>query len=141
MELETTMERGSDKMSPRQDDALKHDTEGVIRGGGQTHAEEWKGSEPVGEDQPNVSLSPDAPLGGGTNGMSAADVEGRAELASYIGRADYPVLREQLLGLATDRNAPDRVIDEIRRLPGGRTFENIQDVWVTLGHDVEQQRF
>src|SRR4051794_5860283 len=136
------MERGSDKTSPRMDDALKHDTEGLVRGGGVTHAEEWKGSEPAGEDQPNVSLSPEAPpRTGETNGMSPDDVEGRAELASYIGRAPYPLVREQLLELAIDRNPPHRVVAEVRRLPSDRTFENIQDVWATLGHNVEEQRF
>jgi hypothetical protein len=135
------MERSSDKVSPRIDDELKHDTEGLVRSGRSTRAEEWKGSEPSGEDQPEVSLIPDTPPGGDVNGMSTADIEGRSELASYLARADYPMTREQLLELVTERNAPDRVISEIRSLPGGQEFENVQDLWVTLGHPVEQQRF
>jgi hypothetical protein len=91
------MERGSDKVSPRLDDELKHDTEGLVRSGHSTHAEEWKGSEPAGEDQPSVSLIPEIPPGGDSNGMSTADIEGRAELAGYIARADYPLARDQLL--------------------------------------------
>ena len=59
------MERGSDKHSPRMDDALHAETEGLVRGGHDTHAEEWKQAEPSGEDQPDVDLAPDATLGGG----------------------------------------------------------------------------
>jgi uncharacterized protein DUF2795 len=135
------VERGSDKVSARQDDALKHDTEGLVRGGHATHAEEWKGSEPSGEDQPSVSLVPDPPPAEGSDGMSTAEVEARAELASYIGRADYPLVGQQLLELVMERDAPDRVLDEVRRLPSGQTFENLQAVWVSLGHEVEQHRF
>ena len=36
------MERGSSKHGPRLDDEQKHETEGLVRGGGSTHAEEWK---------------------------------------------------------------------------------------------------
>jgi hypothetical protein len=135
------MERGSDKVSPRQDDQLKHDTEGLVRGGHATHAEEWKGSEPSGEDQPRVSMTPEASSRGEVNGMSDADIEGRAELATHIGRADYPVGRDQLIELVMDRQAPDRIVAEVRRLPGDRAFGNLQDVWVALGHEVEHERF
>lgn len=41
----------------------------------------------------------------------------------------------------TDRNAPDRVIAEVRALPGDRSFDNVQAVWVALGHHVEERRF
>jgi hypothetical protein len=51
------------------------------------------------------------------------------------------MVREQILELVMDRQAPDRVIDEVRRLPSGRTFDNVQEVWVALGHNVEDARF
>src|SRR4051812_43182154 len=127
------MERGSDKVSPRQDEQLKHDTEGLVRGGHATRAEEWKGSEPAGEDQPEVSRTPHPQPGGDTNGMTNADIEGRAELAKFLGRAPYPMVREQVLELVMDRQAPDRVVDEVRRLPSGRTFSNVQEIWTALG--------
>ena len=136
------MERGSDKVSPRRDDQLKHETEGLVRAGRSTHAEEWKDPEPVGEDQPDADLAPDGTLHGGTpSGMSPDDVEGRTEVASYIGKDSYPMVREQIIGLVMDRHAPDRVIDLVKRLPSGREFHNINEVWTAVGGAVEKGRF
>jgi hypothetical protein len=50
------VERGSDKHSPMRDDQLKHETEGLVRAGHGTHAEEWADPEPSGEDQPDADL-------------------------------------------------------------------------------------
>ena len=136
------MERGSDKVSPRADEELKHQTQGLIRSGHTTHAEEWKDPEPIGEDQPDADLVPDGTLHGGVpTGMSADDVEGRAELATFLGKDAYPMVREQIINLAIDRSAPDRVIDLVRQLPAGREFHNINEVWTTLGGNVESDRF
>src|SRR4051812_2724585 len=131
------VERGSDKHSPVVDDQLKHETEGLVRAGHSTHAEEWKEAEPSGEDQPDADLAPSGTLSGGVpDGMDPDDVEGRAELAGFIGKA-YPMVREQILDLVMDREAPTRVVDLVRRLPAGREFENINDVWTAAGGHVE----
>ncbi|HET6815844.1 MAG TPA: DUF2795 domain-containing protein [Mycobacteriales bacterium] len=136
------MDRGSDKHSPLVDDQLKHETEGLVRAGRSTHAEEWKDAEPSGEDQPDADLAPEGTLHGGVpEGMSPDDVDGRAELAGFIGKHAYPLLREQILDLVIDGQAPDRVIDLVRRLPSGRQFENINDVWTAVGGHVESERF
>jgi hypothetical protein len=136
------VERGSDKVSPREDEQRKHETEGLVRSGHSTHAEEWKDPEPVGEDQPDADLAPDGTLHGGIpEGMTADDVEGRAELASYIGREAYPMVREQVINLVIDNNAPDRVVSLVRRLPAGREFHNANEVWSALGGNVETDRF
>jgi hypothetical protein len=136
------VDRGSDKVSPRADEELKHQTQGLIRSGHTTHAEEWKDPEPIGEDQPDADLAPDGTLHGGTPpGMTADDVEGRAELATFLGKDAYPMVREQIINLAIDRSAPDRVIDLVRRLPAGREFHNVNEVWTTLGGNVETERF
>jgi len=136
------VERGSDKHSPMRDDELKHETEGLIRSGRSTHAEEWKDPEPSGEDQPDADLVPDATLSGGTPpGMSADDVQGRAELASYLGKDSYPMVREQVINLLIDRNAPTRVVDLSRELPSGREFHNVNEIWAAVGGRVETERF
>jgi hypothetical protein len=49
------MQRGSDKHGPRKDDALAHDVEGMVRGTGPTHAEEWKDPEPPADDDSPLS--------------------------------------------------------------------------------------
>jgi len=136
------VDRGSDKVSPRRDDELKHETEGLVRAGRTTHAEEWKDPEPVGEDQPDADLVPDGTLHGGTpEGMSGDDVEGRAEIATFIGKDAYPLVREQIIDLVIDGHAPDRVIALVRELPAGREFHNINEVWTALGGHVEAERF
>jgi hypothetical protein len=136
------VERGSDKVSPREDEQRKHETQGLVRAGRSTHAEEWKDPEPVGEDQPDVDLAPSGTLHGGTPpGMSPDDVEGRAELASYVGKDAYPLVREQVLELVIDRHAPDRVVSMVRRLPSGREFHSANELWEALGGSVEHERF
>lgn len=136
------MERGSDKHGPMRDDELKHETEGMVRAGHATHAEEWKEPEPSGEDQPDGDTAPQGTLHGGTpKGMSGDDVEGRAEIASYLGKDAYPMVREQIINLAIDRQAPDRVVDLVRRLPSGREFHNVNEVWAAVGGHVESDRF
>ena len=136
------MDRGSDKLSPRADEERKHETQGLIRAGHSTHAEEWKDPEPIGEDQPDADLAPDGTLHGGTPaGMTGDDVEGRAELASYLGKDAYPMVREQILDLVIDNRAPDRVVALVRNLPSGREFHNINEVWTVLGGHVEAERF
>lgn len=136
------MDRGSDKHSPLRDDQLKHETEGLVRGSRSTHAEEWKDPEPSGEDQPDADRAPDTSLHGGTPpGMTDEDVEGRAELASYLGKDSYPMVREQVIDLAMDRQAPDRVVDLVRRLPSGREFHNVNEIWAAVGGGVEADRF
>lgn len=136
------MERGSDKHSPMRDDELKHQTEGLVRAGHGTHAEEWKDAEPSGEDQPDADRAPAGTMHGGTPaGMSPDDVEGRAELASYVGKDCYPLVREQVIELVIDRSAPDRVIDLARRLPSGREFRNLNDIWSAVGGHIEDERY
>jgi len=136
------VERGSDKVSPRADEELKHQTQGLVRSGHTTHAEEWKDPEPIGEDQPDADLAPDGTLHGGTPaGMTGDDVEGRAELAGYIGKDAYPLVGQQVLELVIDGHAPTRVVDLVRRLPSGREFHNINDIWTSLGGHVEAERY
>lgn len=136
------IERGSDKHSPLMDDALSGEVEGLVRSGHSTHAEEWKDPEPAGEDQPGEGLSPDAPLHGGTpEGMDDVDVERRSELAQFLGKEVWPAGKDRLLAVAEERQAPDRVIDELERLPADREFENVSQVWQELGGGTEQHRF
>ena len=136
------MERGSDKVSPRRDEQRKHEAQGLVRAGHSTHAEEWKDPEPSGEDQPDSDRAPDGTLHGGIpNGMTDEDVEGRAEVASYLGKDSYPMVREQIINLAIDREAPTRVVDLFRRLPSGREFHNVNEVWAAVGGHVESDRF
>lgn len=136
------MERGSDKHSARMDDALDAEVRGMMTAGRETRGEDWNSPEPSGEDQPDVDLAPAGTLAGGTpEGMTEQDVELRSEIASYLGKECWPCDAEQLLFKAAENNAPERVLNRLRDLPGGRPFENMQDVWSTLHGGVEAQRF
>ncbi len=142
------MERGSDKHSRRLDDAMKGETAGMMAGNHDSRVEEWRSAEPSGDDQPAVGLGGDTVLEGGVPaGMDQEDVELRSELASWLGRASFPAVRELLLGHVIDEGAPDRVIELVRRLPAGREFANTGDAWRALhkydadGEHVESERF
>jgi hypothetical protein len=102
------MERGSDKHSRRLDDAMADEAAGIVHGGHDSHIEEWRSAEPSGEDQPEVGLGGDTALTGGTpEGMTPEDVEARSQLASWLGRASFPAVRELLLEHVMDA-APRR---------------------------------
>ena len=136
------MERGSDKHSARMDDALEAEVRGMMTSGHDTHAEEWKSPEPSGEDQPAVDLSADGTLHGGVpEGMTAEDVEGRAELASFLGKEIWPAEGVQVKALLVETRAPDRVVDLCRDLPDGRVYDNVAEVWVDLTGHKEAGRF
>lgn len=136
------MEQASSKHGPVVDDEMKEETEGMVRANRSTRAEEWHDQEPPGEDQPDVDRSPDGTLTGGTPpGMSETDVEQRSRLAASLDRTVFPANRQRLMDDAEANHAPDAVLDQLRRLPDGREYTNIQDIWSTLGGGTEQQRF
>ena len=135
------MERGSDKHGRRLDEAMEKETRGLVQSGRDTRAEEWRSAEPSGEDQPDVDLVPDGTLAGGVpEGMTEADVEGRSELASALGKEIWPAETAQIRERLLSEQAPDRVIDLVDRLPEG-TYQNVSDVWEALTGHKERGRF
>ena len=128
----------STKHSPRVDEELEHEIQGMVRGGHSTRAEEWRDPEPVAEGEPDIDAVPTGTYVGGTPvGMDADAVEARAELARWLDRADFPSSGPDLVEAALDHRAPDAVVGELRRLPEGETFERIGDVVRALGYPTE----
>ncbi len=74
-------------------------------------------------------------------GTDQRDIERRAALAEALGKEVWPADRAQLIAKAEEGNAPDGVLSQLRRLPDGQRFANVQDVAQTLGIGTEQQRF
>ena len=74
-------------------------------------------------------------------GTDPADIERRAALAEALGKEVWPADRERLIAKAGEATAPDAVIAQLRRLPAGEQFANVQDVAQALGLGTEQQRF
>ena len=128
----------STKHSPRVDEELEHELQGMVKGGRATRAEEWRQVEPVAEGEPDIDAAPAGTLVGGTPvGMDADAVEARAELARWLDRADFPSTGPELVEAARDHRAPDAVVAELERLPAGDTFERIGDVVRALGYPTE----
>ncbi len=128
----------STKHSPRVDEELEHETQGMVKGGHATRSEESREVEPVAEGEPDVDADPAGTLVGGTPvGMDADAVTARAELARWLDRADFPSTGPALVEAARDHRAPDVVAAELERLPEGKTYERIGDVVRALGYPTE----
>jgi len=74
-------------------------------------------------------------------GTDPADIERRAALAEVLGKEVWPADRDTLVAKASEADAPDGVLAQLRRLPEGQEFANVQDVAQALGLGTEQQRF
>jgi hypothetical protein len=74
-------------------------------------------------------------------GTDQGDIERRAAIAEALGKEVWPADRDALVAKAQEATAPDAVLAQLRRLPEGRPFENVQDVADALGLGTEQQRF
>lgn len=144
-------QRGSDKHGSRLDELQKQETEGLIRGGGTTHAEEWKEPEPTITPGGTSDASADAlltaprrPPGhqpGTAEGITPENMERRSELARWVGDTRFPADRDALLTRAEERYAPDSVINAVRSLPSGEKYANIGQVAVALGLGIEERRW
>ncbi len=128
----------SNKHNPRLDEELEHEIQGMLKAERATRAHEWREVEPVAEGEPDISADPEGTLVGGVPvGMTADAVVARAELARWLDRADFPSTGPDLVEAALDHRAPDAVVDELRRLPEGETYERIGDVVRALGYPTE----
>jgi len=74
-------------------------------------------------------------------GTDQADIERRAAIAEALGKEVWPADRDTLVSKAQESNAPDGVLAQLRRLPAGTEFTNMQEVAEALGIKTEQQRF
>jgi hypothetical protein len=128
----------STKHSPRVDEELEHELQGMLKSGHSTRAAEWREVEPAAEGDPDVDADPSGTLVGGTPaGMTADAVVARSELARWLTRAPFPGARDDLVEAARDNRAPEAVVAELERLPEGETFERIGDVARALGYPTE----
>ena len=132
-----TSER-STKHSPRVDEELEHEIQGMLKAEHATRSEEWREAEPIAEGDPDITADPTGSLVGGIPvGTTEDAVAARAEIARWLDRADYPSTGAGLVEAARDHRAPDAVVAELQRLPEGTTFERIGDVVRALGYPTE----
>ncbi|WP_327105810.1 DUF2795 domain-containing protein [Nonomuraea glycinis] len=136
------MERGSSKHGPRLDEQQKQETEGMVRGGGATHAEEWKEPEPTpaaGEEESVRRYAPGHEPGT-AEGISQEGVDVRSDLAKWLSDADFPATAQELLRHAERMDAPDRVTELVSSLPE-RRYTNMAEIGEALGLGVEKRRW
>ena len=74
-------------------------------------------------------------------GTDQADIGRRAAIAEALGKEVWPADRDTLVAKAEEQGAPDAVLAQLRRLPAGTEFTNVQDVARALGLGTEQKRF
>jgi hypothetical protein len=74
-------------------------------------------------------------------GTDEGGIERRAAIAEALGKEVWPADRDGLVAKAEESGASDAVLAQLRRLPAGREFVNVQDVAQELGVGTEQQRF
>jgi hypothetical protein len=74
-------------------------------------------------------------------GVDQADVDRRAAIAESLGKEVWPADRDTLVSKAQEGGASDAVLAQLRRLPAGTEFTNVQEVAQHLGLGTEQQRF
>ncbi|KXK58629.1 DUF2795 domain-containing protein [Micromonospora fluostatini] len=138
------MERGSSKHSPRLDDQMSQEVDGLIQGPGTagSRVDEFREPEPAGEDQPEARTAPGGPLRSGSpQGMTSGDVEERSRLGRFIGLSALPGDRDTLVRNARDNDAPDDIVTALEGLPPGIPYRTVSEVWAALGHKNETTRW
>jgi hypothetical protein len=123
------VERKSEKHNPRVDEEMMQETASLVRGSPvEARAEEFREQEGPGDGEPTADVD-----------LSLDEIEQRSELARHLGPAPFPGDRDSLLEAARKEYAPDAVIRQLESLPPGEQFENVQAVWVALGHETERR--
>ena len=119
------MERGSDKHAPEIDDQMKRESEGLERGRPQDpRVEEARVTEGPAEDERGGE-----PVSGRGEGPT------RADLARFVQPYVFPADRDELLASAREMQAPPDVVDAYGRLPAGRVFGSVDEVWQALSDE------
>ncbi|OIJ88312.1 DUF2795 domain-containing protein [Streptomyces colonosanans] len=116
------MQRGSDRLSAHRDDEMKHELQELLRSGHPTRTEEWQDPEPTADDDPAVWAGPVAP----GSKHSVADM--RYEMARILGRTAFPAHRDDLIDALRHRNAPDALVEPLKRLPRSVRYANAQEL-------------
>jgi hypothetical protein len=120
------------------DEQLEHEVEPLVRGAADEGRTEHRQTEAPGEEEGGMGHRPevDDPAFGPTEDA----LEAREELARHLRPRVFPADADRLIETALEMHAPPPVLNMLERLPRGRTFENVQQVWSAVGGDVEHRR-
>jgi hypothetical protein len=133
----------SRKHAPRVDEELERQAEGHTRGAPPgSRAEEWRESETPMEGEPEVTAAPQGdslPRSDFPIHLTPYELEERSRFSRFLNRSTFPADRKELIRAARDSGAPDDVMDNLRRLPSGETFENAARAWAALDHKMDRR--
>ncbi|MGW1893815.1 DUF2795 domain-containing protein [Streptomyces sp. NPDC002004] len=117
------MQRGSDRLSVRRDDEMKHELRELLRSRHPTRSEEWHDPEPTADDDPAVAGGPVTP------GRSPGPVESlRDDLARHLGRGSFPGRPRAIARELRAHHASDDLVQGLRKLPGDTTYPNAEEL-------------
>lgn len=132
------MQRGSNPVSPREDDQAKHELQGHLRSGHPTHVEEANDPEPPADDDIRVGPGGPVPPPGEARERARARADSdalRLELARHLDRTAFPTDRRSLLEALRERHVPDDVLEAAGRLPeDGATYGSAGEIVAALHH-------
>ncbi|MGC5341955.1 DUF2795 domain-containing protein [Streptomyces sp. DT24] len=131
------MERGSNPVSARKDDEMKHELRGYLRSGQSTHTEEDHDPEPPADDDVRVDPGGPVPPPGEEGDRVRAEAGAgtlRTELARHLTRRTFPADKASLLAALEEEHAPDELIAAVRELPADDRYANAGEIVRALGH-------
>ncbi|GAA2424142.1 DUF2795 domain-containing protein [Streptomyces sp. NPDC051041] len=117
------MQRGSDRLSVRRDDEMKHELQGLLKSGHPTRTEEWHDPEPTAEDDPEVAHGPVTPSRGPTPLETV-----RLDLARILTRGTFPAGPRELARALRRGNAPDSLVEQVEELPQSARYGTVQEL-------------
>jgi hypothetical protein len=130
-------EQASGTHGPLRDEAIKRDDEAEAR----QYAGEWPEpeEEPEDETEREATWAPAARLADSPTPEDWEAVELRSDLARHLDRTVWPVSRERLLEILTERNAGDRLLELAASLPDGQRYSSLRELLRALDLEPEER--
>jgi hypothetical protein len=130
-------EQASGTHGPRRDDAIKPQDEAEAR----QYAGEWPEpeEEPEDETEREAIWAPAARLAESPAAENWEAVELRSDLARHLDRTVWPVSRDRLLEILTERNAGDGLLELAASLPERQRYESLRELLMALGLEPEER--
>jgi Protein of unknown function (DUF2795) len=130
-------EQVSGTHGPLRDEAIKRQDEAEAR----QYAGEWPEPETEPEDETERAAiwAPAARLAESPAAENWGAVELRSDLARHLDRTVWPVSRERLLEILTERNAGDRLLELAASLPEGQRYSSLRELLRALDLEPEER--
>lgn len=123
----------SDKHAPRVDEQLEHETHHLVTGSPTENRDEARRQQAPADGEPEIDAGERPELDDAPGiGMAERETQERSQLATHLGRV-FPANRDRLVAAAEESMAPPEVLQRLRTLPAGESFENVEAVWEALG--------